>query len=190
MSAGSQGADGGPWLLVIDPQRIFADQASEWGSPMFADAIPEITRLAEAFAGRTIVTRWVPGDEHPGSWGPYFERWTFADRPDDDPLFHLVPEAVGLTDRPTLDVTTFGKYGPELTAITGEHPQLVLTGVATDCCVIATALAATDAGATVTVVKDACAGSTAENHAAALTVMGLYEPQMTVRTTDEVLGDL
>ena len=67
------------------------------------------------------------------------------------------------------------------------RPRLVLTGVSTDCCVIATALAAADAGATVTVASDACAGSTPDDHAAALRVMSLFEPQITLSTTAELL---
>ena len=49
-------------------------------------------------------------------------------------------------------------------------------------------LAAADAGARVTIAADACAGSTAENHAAALHVMGLYPPQITVSDTETVLA--
>ena len=69
-------------------------------------------------------------------------------------------------------------------------PRMVATsaGVSTDCCVLSTALAGADAGARLTVVTDACAGSTAENHAAALHVMGLYPPQITLKTTAEILG--
>ena len=74
-------------------------------------------------------------------------------------------------------------------AVTGPTPHLILTGVSTDCCVISTALAAADAGATITVVTDACAGSTPENHQAALDVMALYPPQITLATTDEVLAN-
>lgn len=62
----------------------------------------------------------------------------------------------------------------------------MLTGVSTDCCVISTALSAADAGATITVVSDACAGSTPENHAAALTVLGLYPPQIRVVPSAEL----
>jgi sugar/nucleoside kinase (ribokinase family) len=39
-----------------------------------------------------------------------------------------------------------------------------------------------------TVVTDACAGSTPENHRAAMDVMALYPPQITLATTDEVIG--
>jgi nicotinamidase-related amidase len=46
--------------------------------------------------------------------------------------------------------------------------------------VIATALAAADAGKHVRVVRDACAASTPENGAAALAVMSLFAPQLTL----------
>lgn len=48
---------------------------------------------------------------------------------------------------------------------------MVLTGIATDCCVLSTALAAADAGVRVSVVADASAGSTDANYQRALDVM-------------------
>lgn len=173
-----------PWLLVIDPQRIFADPTSEWCAPGFDEIVAPIDALVAEHGARTIVTRWLPGDNRRGSWAAYFEKWSFADRPNDDAMFDLVEAAVPWAAQrggETLDVSTFGKFGESLLAITGPEPHLVLTGVATDCCVISTALAAADAGATVEVVGAGCAGSSAENHAAALQVMGLYAPQITVR---------
>ncbi len=168
-----------PWLVVIDPQRVFAAADSPWGSPMFGDIVAPVRDLATRH--RTIVTRWVPGpaESRSGSWRAYFEAWPFADRPAGDPLFDLVPDATELDARAIVDATTFGKW-PALEAVTGPAPELVLTGVATDCCVISTALAAADAGATVQVVARACAGSTPENHAKALDLMALYAPQITI----------
>lgn len=180
-----------PWLVVIDPQRIFADPASDWCAPRFAETVAPITALVQAFGTqRTLVTRWVPGTERVGSWRAYFEAWPFADKPDDDPQFALVEAARGWSAHATVDVSTFGKYGPALLARTGPTPTLVLCGVATDCCVLSTALAAADAGATVTVVSDACAGSNDDNNAAALQVMGLYPPQITVTTSAQLLASL
>jgi nicotinamidase-related amidase len=174
------------WLVVIDPQRIFASPDSAWGSPMFPDIVEPVRRLASAAGERTVVTRWVPARDPQGSWRAYLDAWPFADVPDDDPLLDLVPEARRLSDT-VVSVPTFGKWGPELAAVTGPLPRLVLAGVSTDCCVVSTALAAADAGATITVVTDACAGSTPENHEAAMKVMSLYPPQITLATTDEVL---
>ncbi|HSN42850.1 MAG TPA: cysteine hydrolase [Propionibacteriaceae bacterium] len=178
----------GPWLVIIDAQRIFADPASEWCAPKFDAIVDPINRLIPLFGDRVIVTRWIPGADRRGSWRAYFDAWPFADRPDADPYFDLVDAARPWATRPTVDVSTFGKWGPQLEAITGEHAELVLTGVATDCCVVSTALAAADAGCTVTVVSDACAGSSDENHAAALQIMGLYAPQISPTTTAALLG--
>ncbi|UJP13400.2 cysteine hydrolase family protein [Microbacterium elymi] len=175
------------WLVVIDPQEIFASTQSPWGSPFFPAAMERIRQLAAAHGDRVIVTRWVPTADRATSWGAYFAAWPFADQAENDPLYALVPAARSLTARPTVDRPTFGKWGPELTAITGPAPRLVLCGVSTDCCVISTALAAADAGAYVTVVTDACAGSTAENHDAAVHVMGLYPPQITLTETAALL---
>ncbi len=175
------------WLVVIDPQRIFADPTSDWGSPMFDAIIDPIKELRSGFgAERTIVTRWLPGTGRDGSWAAYFERWPFADRPGTDPIFDLVIPATGWSSRSSLDLTTFGKWGEQLTRTTGETPTLVLAGVSTDCCVISTALPAADAGTTIVVAADACAGSSEENHGAALQVMGLYDPQIHVASTRDV----
>jgi nicotinamidase-related amidase len=174
------------WLVVIDPQRIFASPDSEWGSPMFADIVEPVRRLAAAVGERTVVTRWVPAPDPQGSWEAYLEAWPFAAVPESDPLLELVPELQDLATH-TVSLPTFGKWGYALQAVTGTTPHLVLAGVSTDCCVISTALAAADAGATITLVTDACAGSTPENHRAALDVMALYPPQITLATTDEVL---
>ena len=176
-------------LVVVDPQRIFADPASDWASPFFDDAMANIRLLAEQHRGRTTVTRWLPTADRGGSWGDYFDAWPFADVPADDALYDLVHEASDLTDLPTIDAPTFGKWTPEMRQRLGPNPRILLTGVSTDCCVISTALAAADAGARVTLVTDACAHSNAENGAAALHVMGLYEPQITLAQTQDVLRD-
>lgn len=175
------------WLVVIDPQRIFADPTSQWGSPMFPAIVDPLRRLASAAGDRMVVTRWVPARDPRGSWEAYLKAWPFADVPEDDPLLELVPELADLVTGPVVSVPTFGKWGPELESRTGATPHLVLVGVSTDCCVISTALAAADAGATVTVVTDACAGSTPENHRAAMDVMALYPPQITLATAADVL---
>ncbi|NLG23277.1 MAG: cysteine hydrolase [Actinomycetales bacterium] len=185
--AASAGTD--PWLVVIDAQVVFADPGSEWCAPRFEEIVEPIRRLAAAFGDRVVLTRWVPPVEKVGSWKPYFEQFAFADQPPDHRLFDLVPAAADLGARHTVSEPTFGKWGEQLRAITGPTPHLVLTGVATDCCVISTALPAIDAGAQVTVVSDACAGSDDTNHQQALDAMALYAPQLFVRTSAEVLEE-
>ncbi|HRL47848.1 MAG TPA: isochorismatase family protein [Propioniciclava sp.] len=179
-----------PWLVVIDPQRIFAAPDSEWGSPLWPGAEANIATLLPRFSGRTIITRWVPPapGRREGSWSAYMAAWPFADRDPADPLFDVLdvvrPAIQG--GAVVVDAPTFGKW-EQIVAVTGPAPHLVVTGVATDCCVISTVLPAADAGATISVVTDACAGSSLEHQQAALTVMGLYPPQVDLRTTEDIL---
>lgn len=177
---------GPAWLVVIDPQVIFADPTSAWAAPGFDDAMAVILKLADRFDDRVITTRWLPPNQPTGSWRAYLDRWSFANKPPEDALFDLVPDAVSLSRFPTIDLPTFSKWGPQLSALVGPTPNLVLTGCATDCCIISTALAAADSGASVRVVDDGCAGSSPENQASALHLMGLYDPQITVISS----GDL
>ncbi len=169
------------WLVVVDAQAVFADPDSPWGSPMWADAVGAVKELCEAYSGRVVLTRFVAAASPQGSWVPYYGQWPFALVPDADPLYAVVPEvAEAAAGAPVVTEPTFGKWGRQLEEVVGSRPTLVLAGVATDCCVISTALAAADAGATVVVAADACAGSTPENHAKALDVMDLYAPLVTV----------
>ena len=170
-----------PWLVVIDAQRIFADPASEWCAPRFAETVDPIRELVEEHAGRVVQTRWVPPPVKHGSWQPYFETFPFADRSPHDAMFDLVDEIAQLQLPHTVSEPTFGKWGPQLRDVTGPDARLVLAGVATDCCVLSTALAAADAGCFVEVVADACAGSSDEAHERALEAMALYAPQITIR---------
>ncbi|GAA1325835.1 isochorismatase family protein [Brachybacterium rhamnosum] len=189
MSAAEPATDREPWLLVVDAQRIFADPASDWASPFWEGAWERIRELAAAVGPeRTLLTRWLPTADRSTAWGDYFATWPFADVPATDPLYALVDGAAELSAHPTIDEPSFGKWGRQLAGVVGHAPQLLVTGVSTDCCVITTVLAAADAGAHVTVVADACAASAAENATAALHTMSLFPPQVDLRSTAEVLA--
>ena len=176
-----------PWLVAIDFQRVFGDPASAWVAPRYAAATANAVRLAAAFGDRSVFTRFVAPQEPAGAWVPYYEQFPWALEPADSRLYELTDDVTAYARR-TVSATTFGKWTPELRAVVGEQPALVVAGVATDCCVISTVLPAADAGASVTVVTDACAGSTDDNHQKALDVMALYAPLVTMSTTDEVIG--
>lgn len=175
-----------PWLVGIDFQRVFGDPSSEWCAPRYAAAAGRLRQLAEAFEDRVVLTRFVATEQPQGAWVPYYEQFPWALQPADSRLYELTDDVAALPAR-TVQATTFGKWTP-LREVVGDEPTLVVAGVATDCCVISTVLAAADAGASVTVVRDACAGSTDENHAKALDVMALYGPLVRVMSTDEVLA--
>ena len=170
-------------LVVVDMQRVFADPASGWATPGFAAILPTGAARVRTCAPEVTFTRFVAPARPEGAWVDYYAQWPFALQPADAPLWDVVPE-LGPTG-PTVDATTFSKWGAELTARVGSA-RLVLAGVSTDCCVLSTAVAAADAGVPVQVVADACAGVDDDSHRKALEVMALYAPLITVVTS----GDL
>jgi len=172
-------------LAVIDMQRVFGDPESAWAAPRFAEIVPRIRVLAEALAPAVTFTRFVAPAEPVGAWSDYYARWPFALVPPEAPLYELVPDFAD--PGPTLEATTFSKWGPELASCVGPD---VLAGVSTDCCVLSTAVAAADAGVPVRVVADACAGVDDRSHAAALHVLGLYAPLVEVVDTETVLASV
>jgi nicotinamidase-related amidase len=174
------------WLVVVDLQRVFGDPGSPWAAPRFADVRPRIHRLVDAFGERVVFTRFVAPAEPVGAWRAYYEQFAFALQPADAPLYELVDDP---GSHPVVSATTFGKWGPDLAGVVGEGPVTVV-GVATDCCVVSTVLAAADAGTSVRVVTDACAGSSDEDHDRAVRVMSLYAPLVELTTTAEVLAEV
>lgn len=187
MTPAGSGAPRRGWLAVIDMQRIFGEPDSGWFAPRFGEVVEPIARLATAFGSRVTFTRFVAPARPEGAWQRYYELWPFALLPPDAPLFDLVP-AFAAAPGPTLDATTFGKWGPELAARVADGGPLVLAGVSTDCCVLSTALAAADAGAQVQIIADACAGVDDTSHAKALDIMRLYAPLVEVVTMADILG--
>lgn len=180
------------WLVVIDRQKVFAESDwSDWACPdgSFHTTDAATARLAAAYGDRVAYTRYVAPVEPKDAWVPYFKDWPQFLVPPDDPMYDLTADTATLAQgHPVVSRDTFGKWGSELAdAIQGAR-KIAVCGVATDCCVLTTVLAAADAGVVVRVVSDACAGSSPENHRMALDTMALFGPLVTVLTTDELLG--
>jgi nicotinamidase-related amidase len=170
-----------PWLVIIDMQVIFSDYPKWWGCPRFGEIIEPIRKLAAEFEGRTLLTRFVAAREHEGSWKRYYEEFPFAAVPGSDPIYDIVEPLRDLVrEDNVVTMSTFSKW-KGIREKLGECPHLVLTGVATDCCVLSTAMSAAEAGAFVTVVMDACAGSSDENQVAAKNILKGYAPLIDVR---------
>ena len=175
------------WLAVIDMQRVFGDPGSDWFAPRFAEIVGPVRRLADAFRPRVTFTRFIAPEVPQGAWRQYYQQWPFALQPPGARIYELVDELAAGAG-PTLDATTFSKWGTELSRRTADGGQLILAGVSTDCCVLSTALAAADAGVPVRVVADACAGVTDESHRQALDILRLYAPLVEVVQVADIIG--
>lgn len=173
------------WLLVIDMQRAFADPPSPWASGDFYTALRQVERLIPAYGRRVVFTRYVAPIPPQGAWVPYFDAWPGLLLPEDDPAWDLklpLPAGGFVETR-----ATFGKWDAAMAARVGLGASLAICGVATECCVLATVLAAIDDGRAVRLITDACAGGTPEAHALSLGVLGFAAPLVQCLTTDEVL---
>jgi nicotinamidase-related amidase len=176
-----------PLLVVVDMQHVFGP-GSPWETPGFDALIPQIERLVEAFGDRVCLTRFLVPERPEGSWVEYYREWEFVTKPDALPLLELVEPFSSNSRAAHVDKPTFCKMGPELRALAGESRTMVVCGVATDCCVIATVLDAVDDGMYVRVVRDACAGVTGEAHERAIEVMAGFPPQVSITTVEEELA--
>lgn len=170
-------------LVVIDMQHVFGDPDSPWFAPRFGEILEPIEALVAAYEPNVVWTRFVAPAEPRGAWIDYYRQWPFAVQPPDAPLYGLIDRFAG---RSTLDLPTFGKWGPALAA--SEDETMVVAGVSSDCCVLSTVLAAADAGVRVQVAADACAGATDETHDQALALMRLYAPLVEVSTTADLIA--
>lgn len=173
-------------LVIIDMQEAFRTEGSEWQVVGYPEASGQVSRLIDHYRGDVIWTRFVRDPEEKGSWADYYDHWSSFRIPRDSAQWDIT-----LAPDPgdeVVTLSTFGKWGAELERHTAGTPGLVICGVATDCCVLSTVVAAVDAGKTVTLVSDACAGATEEAHAQALSLMGMLSPMVTVVSTDGLLS--
>lgn len=177
----------GPCLAVIDMQRVFAEPGSAWLAPRFNEIIGPVGKLVEAFQPNVVFTRFIAPAEPRGSWREYYQAWPFALQPPDADIYQLVDDFAGWPG-PTLDAVTFSKWGPELRDHVRDSGRLVLAGVATDCCLLSTAVAAADEGVYVQVVEEACAGATEDSHRNALDILRTYAPLIEVLSLADILG--
>jgi nicotinamidase-related amidase len=174
-------------LVVIDMQRLFREPSSPWNVPGFDELVEPISRLTESFGDRVVYTRFQLPEPIEGSWRPYYETFAPVTNPVNAAWFELAAPYDGRALQ-TVDRPIFNAWGERMRSLAGEPSTLVLCGVATDCCVISTALPAADAGAFVRVVGDACRGSSPESHDAALRVLGGYAPQIEITTVERELA--
>jgi nicotinamidase-related amidase len=182
--------------IVIDMQVLFTPPG-RWVVAM--DGImPNILAIASAHPARTLYTRFVVperADAAKGCWQGYYDHWwdfTGEHLPEGrlDLLEELRPLALPTTiiDKPTHSAFEVPELEQQLTALGAT--TLVLTGVETDVCVLATALTAIDRGYRVIAISDAMTSSSPEGHAATLNaVLPRFDRQAEIMETATLLAE-
>ena len=182
--------------VAVDMQHLFADN-TVWHTPSIPEIVPNILRLTQHQPSRTIFTRFVTPrypDEADGAWRTYYRRWTSVTTSEMDPSmldvmaeFRLfIPPAL-VADKPTYSAFESAQFVTLLDSMA--CGTIVVTGVETDVCVLATVLSAIDRGYRVVIAEDACHSSDPAAHRATMDlVYRRFEDQIEIGTTDEIVG--
>jgi len=182
--------------VCVDMQRIFLEPGPWFGEACLGVVEP-IRRLVAEGSWPTLWTRFITAEtpaHAEGCWRRYYDHWhavTQAEAGADvldlhaELLPHAVPENV------------YDKWGhdafdaePFAERIRRDAPgAIILTGIETDVCVLATAMSAVDLGYRTIIATDAVASSTPPSHDACLThVYPRFDQQIELVTVDEILA--
>lgn len=156
-------------LIVIDMQKDFVD--GSLANQAAQEIVTPITEYIRAFDGKVIATR----DTHETEYlttaeGKRLPVEHCIKGTDGWKIMDEIAAALQERNAVILDKPTFGYLG---WGMLGEYDEAVLIGTCTDICVVSNALIlkAMFPDLNVKVVENLCAGTTKENHSAALQVM-------------------
>jgi isochorismate hydrolase len=176
-----------PGLLVLDLQRLFTNPESPAFLPQWLLCQPHCLSLVEAFVqkGRPVIfTRHVHGPEDDGF---LIRRFFGRLQQPDDPLSLLSEDVLSrVPEVPVVDKDRHSAFlQPLITKRLAGCDSVVITGVQTPLCVLATALDAARVRMVPVVVMDATAARTRELHLSALRCLAAGHAHLA--TTQEVL---
>ncbi|MGU9956748.1 MAG: cysteine hydrolase family protein [Arenicellales bacterium WSBS_2016_MAG_OTU3] len=183
-------------FVCIDMQRLFLEPG-EWYCESALDILPVASKLAEAAATNCVFTRFITAEnpeDAQGRWQHYYKRWRSVTRSvigedamelhDDLLVFATQDRVFDKTGHDAFSSAAFSGW------ISNTQPgALVLFGVETDVCVLATAMSAVDLGLRVIIVTDALASSDKASHDACLRLIyPRFEQQIELVKSGDVMA--
>ncbi|WP_303977650.1 cysteine hydrolase family protein [Dongia mobilis] len=156
--------------VVVDMQEVFATNP-QWGFAGIHAIVPAIAKLAAAKPAQTLWTRFISAhsaEQAEGSWAALYRLWpgaTLEAGAQMDILPSLLPLVSGpdaVFDKPTYSAFHNPAFVTRLKQ--GKVDTLVLSGIETDVCVLATLLEAVDRGYFVVMPVDALTSSDPDGH--------------------------
>ena len=182
--------------VCIDMQRIFLEPGP-WYGPAGLEILPAVKRLLDHAPARACFTRFITAvtpEDAAGSWRRFYRHWHAVTQEEAGAeILDLHPDlapyaAAGrVFDKPTHDAFDSPAFARHIAV---EAPSaLVLSGIETDVCVLATALSAVDLGHRTVIATDAVASSVPASHDACLSlVYPRYDQQIELATVTEILA--
>lgn len=179
----------GDLLVVVDMQNVYLED-QEWACTQTTQAAENIKLLIDdEVCDNNVFTVYYAPEDPVGTWVTYNE-W-YADINEDEWLNAVVDLLIEYTEiYPTYSKSTYSSFGnADFAELCNYADRIILTGVMAECCVLATAFDAIDAGLEIVYLTDAVAGCSDEYEQETEDIMAFYSPLHTeLMTTAEYIA--
>ena len=183
----SPAADGtlGDVLVVVDMQNAYLEDQC-WACTKTSACAENIAALIDGgVCDNVVFTEYLAPENPVGTWVTYNE--VNAEVNADAWLNEIVDALKPYTETyPLYSKSTYSSFGnPDFKSLMARAGRIVITGVMSERCVLATAIDAIDTGTPVVYLTDACSGSTEEYEDMATATMEFASPTHTAVMTCE-----
>lgn len=180
-------ADGtlGDVLVVVDMQNAYLEDQC-WACTKTSACAENIAALIDGgVCDNVVFTEYLAPENPVGTWVTYNE--VNAEVNADAWLNEIVDTLKPYAETyPLYSKSTYSSFGnPDFKSLMARAGRIAITGVMSECCVLATAIDAIDTGTPVVYLTDACSGSTEEYGDMATAMMEFASPTHTAVMTCE-----
>ena len=181
-------------ILIVDMQNVYLS-GQPWGCDSISRSIQNIQmllRIAEAETNPPAVcfTRFLSDPDATGAWKDYNIKHRDINA---NPWLNEITDELKpyLRYFPLYTKSVYSSLRiPELHTAAERAGRLVVAGVMSECCVLATCMEAVDMGCHVVYLQDVCSGDNAAMEASALNILkGLSPLHVVIMDTPDYIGE-
>ncbi|MEJ8570637.1 isochorismatase family cysteine hydrolase [Microbaculum marinum] len=182
-------------VICVDMQRVFIEPG-HWHCPQAVEILPNVARLVTARPQQSLFTRFISAhtpEDAVGAWRRYYHHWrdVTLSRLGRAP-YELHPGLAAVAQPGNVfDKSTYDAFDtPEFAAAVADRAPgaLVMCGLETEVCVLATVMSAVDLGYRVVLARDALTSGDPNTHDACLQLLdSRFNLQVELADTDEIL---
>lgn len=180
-------------ILIIDMQNVYLPN-QPWGCFSFNRSLQNIKRLINSCEkksrlNRIFFTKFIHNPKATGIWAEYNVQNKEINN--NAWMSEIVDDLKYCASKyPVLTKSTYSSMSNSVLREEAKAvSKIVITGVVSECCVLATCFEAIDMGFHIVYLKDACSGINEENEQAVIKILESLSPvHVTITTTDEYIG--
>lgn len=169
-------------LLVIDMQNVYMP-GGEWCCPSMPAAVSNTKKLIDSgTVGTVLFTKYIAPEDPVGRWAEYNSEYRAVN--EDEFQCDMIDEFKPyLTDENLVIKSTYSSLTvEEIREAVLRADHVLLSGVVSECCVLATLMQAIDLGAHVVYLTDCVSGQSDENEAMVRRIAELFSPMHCIVT--------